>query len=179
MEGRRGPRLDEIRDRSGDARKDGAWEWERGSPGREGKTNVRKWEWERGRRGRAGEEVKRGEKIRLLSFCLSVSLHPAQPHMALPRTEICPVLKALYHLVQTLNINQYSSYFIFSFVPWAASFNNAVMWPTGTHTDHNMIVQMYTESIAFIYVRTSAHKNSLSQYPLPIRMYALVTHPHR
>lgn len=68
-----------------------------------------------------------------MSFCLLVSPHP---HMALPRTEICAVLKALYNLVQTLNINQYGSYFIFSFVPWAVSFNNAVMWPTGACGSH-------------------------------------------
>lgn len=81
--------------------------------------------------------MRRGEEIRLLSFCLSVSLSlpPLHPHMVLPRTEICPVLKASYHLVQTLNINQYSHYFIFPFVPWAASFNIVVMLPTGAHTD--------------------------------------------
>lgn len=115
--------------------------------------------WERAKR-RAGEEVKRGEEIRLLSFCLSVSLHPHQPHMVLPRTEICPVLKVLYHLVQTLNINQYSSYFIFSFGPWVASFNNTVMWPTGTHTHHNMIVPVCTESITFIYACATQKQSS-------------------
>lgn len=94
--------------------------------------------------------MKRGDKvIEFLSFCCSA---PPQPRVALPRTEICPVLKALYNLVQTLNINQYSSYFIFSFVPWAASFNNAVMRPTGAHT----------ESITFVYARTNTHRNSLS-----------------
>lgn len=49
----------------------------------------------------------------------------------LPRTEICSVLKSLYQLVWTLNINQHSSYFIFSFVVWAVAFNNVKMRLTG------------------------------------------------
>lgn len=107
--------------------------------------------------------MKRGVEIRLLSFCLCFSA-PPHPHMELPRTEICPVLKALYHLVQTLNINQYSSYFIFSFVPWAVSSNNAVMRPTGTHTQiatHNVIVQMYTDSYRF-HLHSQQHTKTAS-----------------
>lgn len=82
-------------------------------------------------RGMREQKQKRGDKV--IEF-LSAAVHPL-PCMALPRTEIRLVLKALYHLVQTLNINQYCSYFIFSFVPWAASFNKVVMWPTGTLAD--------------------------------------------
>lgn len=76
--------------------------------------------------------MKRGDKvIEFLSLRFSA---PPHPHAALPRTEICPVLKALYHLVWTLNINQYSSYFIFSFLPWVASFNNAAHERALTYT---------------------------------------------
>ena len=140
--------MDEIGYKSEEMREDEAWEQMRARGGKDVCGDLRKrgadgWGERRAKRQTWGNERRRRSEgggvcggaqdkvIEFLSLCFYAPLHP---HMALPRTEICTVLKALYHLVQTFNINQYSSYFIFSFVPWVASFNNTVMWPTSAPT---------------------------------------------